>query len=315
MKKSLILFINLLFIIILTDRITYFLIQKMDNQVFSGLTVGKINHFMRVKDNVNLLVFGSSRGNHHVNTMLLDSSSFNVSIDGKKTAYFWTLTGCLEKKGQTILVHIDPKNMYDPQYKGREVLTLSNLFHRNTEIKTKIKQLFPAEAFMYQIFYSAVYRNKFIGILKNYIRPKYDIHSYSGFDPLYPSPQQAAAFKKLMAYEDRDESYPVFSDTVNSLVDKAISGIESICKKNNDRLVFFTSPTLRYKNYRLREKTEQWFKMKRITYWDFSESIGADNLQLWKDEVHLSSKGAVIFTRQLKEMLNSGIIPVEVNKR
>ena len=95
-------------------------------------------------------------------------------------------------------------------------------------------------------------------------------------------------------------------------MEKAVSGIQSVCKKNKDRLVFFTSPTLLYKNYRLRNETKRWFEAKQITYWDFSESIGADSLQLWKDAVHLSYKGAAIFTRQLKETLNSGILPAEI---
>ena len=112
MKKSLQLFLMFLVLFFIADRLIYLGLKTIDKKVFTGQSVGKVNQFLSLKDSVKLLVFGSSRANHSINNLLLDSSSYNIGVDATKTAYATALISSLNKKGQSIIVHIDQNTIF-----------------------------------------------------------------------------------------------------------------------------------------------------------------------------------------------------------
>ena len=72
MKKSFQLFLALIIVFVVSDRLIYYGLNTIDKSVFSGQVTGKANQFLQIKDSVDLLVFGSSRANHHVNNLFID---------------------------------------------------------------------------------------------------------------------------------------------------------------------------------------------------------------------------------------------------
>ena len=168
MKKSFQLFLLLLLIFYISDRLTFFGLKTIDKKVFSGQGLGKVNQFISLKDSVNLLVFGNSRANHHINNIILDSSSYNMGVDGTNIAYSAALISTLRKKDQFIIVHIDQKIIFDTTYVGKDVLGLINLIYREKEIRTLIDDLFPEEILYTKLSNCYMYNGKALGIMKNY---------------------------------------------------------------------------------------------------------------------------------------------------
>ena len=82
--KLIVLFIAFSYIV---DKIVYFTLNKISDKVFTGQSVGKLNHYLQVKDNIDFVVFGSSRANHNVNPIEISNNSFNMGVDGQMIAY------------------------------------------------------------------------------------------------------------------------------------------------------------------------------------------------------------------------------------
>ncbi|MAX70193.1 MAG: hypothetical protein CMC76_03695, partial [Flavobacteriaceae bacterium] len=47
------------------DKLIFFGLNKISDNVMSGQAIGKTNQFLSVKDTTDFIVFGNSRANHH----------------------------------------------------------------------------------------------------------------------------------------------------------------------------------------------------------------------------------------------------------
>ncbi|MDO5980490.1 hypothetical protein [Flavivirga spongiicola] len=302
MKKIIKLILILAIVFFITDRVVYLAIKTFDKKVFTGQSVGKVNQFLLLKDSVDLLVFGSSRANHHLDNRLLDSSSYNMGVDGTKIGYSAALIATLNKKRQNIFIHIDPDMLFDSEYKGDDISILLNLIKRNKKIDEFIFDFLPQENYLSKIFNCYAYNGKVLGIARNYIAPTYDFNNYNGYDPLYPSKEQAKIFKEL---KEKDSLHGFHNDSFNSspnqLTNELINRIIIKCEENNSRLVFFTSPTLIKHKNKVKFNIREYFRGKEVKYYDFSDILDNENIGNWKDFTHLSEKGARIFSNQFKD--------------
>ncbi|WP_282123433.1 hypothetical protein [Algibacter mikhailovii] len=306
MKKSIHLLVLLAIVFLITDRLVCLSLIQFDKKVFSGQSVGKVNHFLLLKDTVDLLVFGSSRANHHIDNKRITSSSFNIGVDGSRIGHSATLISSLNKKNQVVLVHIDHKFIYDLEYTGEDMLSLKNLIKRNDTIKTFINNYFPEEVYIANAVNSYVYNGKVLGILKNYLKPKYNYMLYDGFDPLIPSQEQKDIFEKMIKLENRNnksEDYELSDLEINPLIDDLVEEIKQICQKNNSKLIFFTSPSLILEHETLRLRTKNYFKSKHLLYYDYSDFFKNYNSEYWRDFTHMSEKGAIVFTEAIENEL------------
>ena len=300
MKKSIKLFLLLGVLFFVTDRLVCTGIRSIDKKVLTGQSGGKVNQFLSLKDSVNILVFGSSRASHHVDTKVLDTFSYNMGVDGTRVGYSAALISSLSKKEQIVLVHIDPSAIYNPEYSGDDILGLLNVSGRNKNISNFIRDVYPEEIYLSKIFNCYVYNGKVLGLFKNYLMPKYNHEDYYGYDPIYPNQEQKQIFQKLIDKTDFSELVNGSdTKTPNPLVDRFISGIKEKCIENKSKLIFFTSPTLKKNDTNLRLKAKEYFKSKGLIYFDYSELIDIKDLDNWKDFTHLSENGASIFTNEL----------------
>ncbi len=302
MKKSLQLFLVLMISFFLVDRFVYSVIKNTEKKVYTGQAVGKVNHFFSVKDSANVLVFGSSRANHHVDIKLIDSASFNMGVNGTRLGYAAALISTLKKKDQTVLVHLDPNMLFDPNYKGEDILSLLNWSSSSDSIKSFIYDFFPEEINISNFIKCYTYNGKVLGIIKNRLRPGYNLSNYYGFDPIYPTDNQKVIFKKILKKTKEEEfKLDIKSNDVNPLIDQFLKKIINKCISNNSKLIFFTSPTCKKLTKRLRTSTKSYFKSIDAIYLDYSEDFNQIeiNTNYWKDLTHMSHEGAAEFSKKL----------------
>ena len=60
------------------DKIAYYSIKKIEENVYTGQNVGKFNQYLKTKDSVEFLFFGSSRTNRHFNPDIFSSQTLKT---------------------------------------------------------------------------------------------------------------------------------------------------------------------------------------------------------------------------------------------
>jgi|TARA_B110000908_G_C10243411_1_gene447383 hypothetical protein len=297
-------FILILIISFLADKIVFFVLNKISDEVYTGQSIGKLNQYLQKKDMLEFIVFGSSRANHNINPIKISENSFNMGMDGRKLAYSASLIKLLpNKKKQTILLHIDPENAFNQNYLGNDILALSSKYNRNTIIKQEIDKL-KQNNFLQNFYWSLSYNQKVLGILKNYLKPNYDYKTYLGYDPIYVSEQQKIIFQNILKIDNNKmncKNNLVLNDIYNNYMDE----LNEFCRKNNKTLIFFTSPKFEDNCKDDNFELSKVLKKRNLNYYDLTDFFKNDNnLEYWKDKGHLSNKGAEIFTEKIRTLLS-----------
>ncbi|MDC6405692.1 MULTISPECIES: hypothetical protein [Maribacter] len=284
------------------DKIVYYGMSEINKEVFTGKSGGKINHFLREKDNLNFIVFGSSRANHHVDTKTIENKSFNIGMDGSNLAHSVTLVKTLPlDKKQTVLLHISPKHAFKKEYKGEDVEAFAKLYHTNKVMKEEIDKL-NQRSVLNNFYWCLDYNNSILGLLKNYFFPNYNADKYYGYDPLKVSPENRATFKKILDKKEK-ETCPK-NLKINSVYEQYLVELKNFCDQNHKRLVMYTSPVFRDDCKDDDLIISALLEEMGINYWNYTDFFEGDSsLQNWKDNTHLSEVGAVKFTREIKNRL------------
>ena len=287
---------------LLFDKAVYFSLNAISDHVFSGQSVGKLNQYLKIKDSLDIVIYGSSRANHNVNPSKLAPKSFNMGVDGRKLAYAGTLIKLLPKhKEQTLLIQIDTKNAFNPKYKAGDLDALKIKYNRNQIIKKEINRWHQNNP-LQSIYWSIDYNGKVLGIIKNRLKPKYDYKKYNGFDPIHPSKTQHQIFLNKLRLKMQTKCKDSF--TLNPIYNSYLDEIKSFSKNNNKKIVFFTAPIYNDKCISDNNFLKKIMKEKGLTYYDFTDFFSHNNhLRYWKDEIHLSYLGADVFSDALKDTL------------
>ncbi|MBO0330178.1 hypothetical protein [[Muricauda] lutisoli] len=299
-KKTIYVFkiiISFLAISFIVDKAAYFLMNRVSDEVYSGQGIGKLNQYLKTKNNYDFIVFGSSRANHHVNPNKISKNSYNMGVDGTMIAYSHSLIKVLPKKKQTILLHIDPSNAFSKDYVGEDIKALKSKYNRNSIITKNIDQL--SQNNVFQKFYWCLGYNKIvIPIFKNFFYPKYDYRKYDGYDPIHVSKSQEKIFKKILNEPKTDDCLENYE--INKLYNSLIDDLILFSKNNNKELIVFNSPV--YYDYCEQDNIEfrKIMKEKQVRYYDFSKLFQDNNsIEFWRDRTHLSSIGAEVFSDTL----------------
>ena len=308
MKKSIQLILMIIAISFGIDKLVYFSLNAVSDKVLSGQAIGKLNHYLQKKDSVDLIVYGTSRANHHIDVSQLSESSFNMGMDGTAIAYSSTLIKLLPReKAQFVIWHIDPKKVFDTEYNPDDILGLNTKYHRDKTIKQEINKANQANPL--QTFYWSIdYNGKAFGILKNLFSPSYDHSTYNGYDPINVSETQKEIFKNTLKI-DKTENCPE-NYIINPLVKNYLEEVKLFCEKNNKTFIVITSPTYRPKCKEQYAKLKHVMKAMNITYYDYSSFFVENNsFDYWKDLTHLSQIGAKQFSKALRDTLyNNNIL-------
>jgi hypothetical protein len=281
------------------DKLVFFSLNKLSDKVMTGQSVGKLNHFLSVKDSVDFIVFGNSRANHHIDVTMFSDNGYNIGIDGSGIAYSSTLINTLPKdKKQLILVHIDTKNFFDTIYDGGDIRALKSKFQRNnniTQALNKSGQLSSVQHF----YYSMNYNGTAIGIIKNYFKPNYDYKTYNGYDPLTVSESQESMRNIVLAKADSEACLDNYK--VNPIALNYLESIKSFADDNpNKTFLFVTSPIYNDKCKGDNEKLKSIMQVLGLNYRDFTTLYeNRTDKSYWKDRTHMSNEGAEAFSKYL----------------
>jgi hypothetical protein len=288
------------------DKLVFLGLNKISDKVMTGQAIGKLNHFLSLKDTTDFLVFGNSRANHHINVNLFNDNSYNMGIDGIGIAYNSTLINTLQiEKKQFILIHIDTKNFFDTEYNGSDIGGLKTKYKRNPKI-TKALDNSGQLSDLQHFYYSMNYNRNAIGIVKNFFRPSYDYTTYHGYDPISVSANQEAMRDTILSKAVTNEKCTE-NHNMNIIALNYLKSIKSFIKKSpNKTYIFVTSPmyndTCEIDNMKLGKIMQDF----GLTYWDFSD-LYKDNKDnsYWKDLTHMSKKGAEAFSIHLLEIFKT----------
>lgn len=304
--KSLIRIVLLVAVISYTlDKIVFFSFNSISDNVKTGQAIGKLNQFLALKDTSDVLVFGNSRANHHVDVSLFSDNGYNMGIDGSGIAYTSTLISTLSKDtNQLVLVHIDTKNFFDIGYDGNDIRSLKTKFQRNktiTDALNKSDKLSP----LHHIYFSMNYTGNALGIIKNYFKPSYNYRNYNGYDPLEVSASQASMRSIILSKTNPTEcteSYELNAKAMSYL--RSLKTFTESCP--NKRFVFITSPMYEDKCNIDNAIFANVMADLGLTYWDFTDLFKDNkNVEYWKDLTHMSKQGAEAFSQHLKEKYNT----------
>ena len=295
------------------DKFVFFSLNYISDQVMTGQAIGKLNQFLSVKDSVNFIVFGNSRANNHINPTLFHKNSFNMGVNGTEIAYYSSFIrqpkippqgiNTLDKDtNQLIVVHLDTNDLFDVDYDGSDIRGLKAKFKRNNNITNALKRSGHLSPLHY-IFYSMNYNGSILGIAKNYIKPNYDYKKYRGYDPLILNRSQEIIRNKILSNEQKEDCLDNLE--ANSLALYYLKEITEFIKSSKKEFLFITSPI--YNDYCSSDNKilSEIMRKNNLTYWDFTNYFtNANEMSLWKDELHLSQKGAEKFSKFLMTKIN-----------
>lgn len=310
MKKSDILFLlkSLLVIFIISqilDKTIYYLLRHIERNVYTGQAVGKINQFITIKDSMDLVVFGNSRANHNVDCKLISHNSYNMGIDGTKILYSNSLIQLLGDKKQTILLQVDPADIFDATYEGEDLDKLLIKYNSNEVIKKEIDR-YNRNNPLQNLYWCISFNNKVIPILSNYFNKGSELQDYYGYDPIVVSDDQRKIFQNLLSnFTAKKKSCDV--ETRNQIMIKALKELDTFCKQHNKELILFTAPVYFDECDEDNKILSQKLSELNIRYFDYSNLFAQDNnIEYWKDFTHLSGIGAEKFTHLLINDLQTG---------
>jgi len=282
------------------DKLLFFSLNKISDKVMTGQAIGKLNHFLSLKDNTAFLVFGNSRANRHIDVNIFSDNGYNMGVDGVGIAYNSTLINTLEEdKKQLVLVHIDTKNFFDADYDGSDIRGLKTKYQRDDKITQALDNSDRLSLFQ-KFYYCMNYNGNAIGIIKNYFKPSYDYTTYNGYDPLSVSSSQKTMRDLVLSKANINKDCTDKCE-VNPLALDYLKSIKSFTETSpNKTFLFVTSPMYNDDCNSDNVKFSALMKDLGLTYWDYTNLYKnkKDN-SYWKDPTHMSKKGAEAFSLYL----------------
>lgn len=288
-----------LLLVYIVDKILFLGLSKFSDRVFTGQGIGKLNHYLSIKDSADILIYGSSRANRHFLADSLSTRAYNIGVDGRKMAYPTALVHLLETdRRQLVIFHVDIAYLVDKTYNGEDVDALKSKYHRNLTIKKYVDRYRQTVPFQ-DMLWSIDYNGYVVGIVYNFLFPKYDYRRYQGYDPNFVSQEQQHNLQRLI---NRSRVQDCSEDLeINEVSKVCMKEVADFCEKYNKQLIFVTSPEYEDTCKDDNAIVEHYMRGQGYIYLDYSDFFKGRNKPIyWKDLYHMSDEGAKKFTQQFK---------------
>lgn len=306
MRRSLILFSAILALFLIFDRIVGIILHHKEITINTGQGVGKVNTFLEYKDCVEVVLLGSSRAAHHINPEMVSTTLFNMGMDGTRIAYAAALANMLNDNVRILIIHIDPEEAYNPDYSGDDAIRLLYKSEYNKELSGFFKKYYPTDWVLTKISKSNAFNGLAFPILKNLVFGGESYSERRGFEPLFPSKLQTEMFANMLRKDSILTENKIDDSVTNQMNENFVlftAELARIAKKNNSKLIFFTSPTLNQGGNLKAKKLYDFLRSMDISYFDDRHFFKDFNVEYWKDQTHLSAKGADAYTMHFEEIL------------
>jgi len=236
-----------------------------------------------------IAILGSSRANHHYNTLLIDKELqkkvINYGVDGSDILYDYIILKTLIKHQVPQIVILDVRPFEFEEKPSGQAVTYIFPFIKKLDItKSDLDIISPYEYIKVKLN-TYRYNNIILSVLANMRGKQESTASISGYVPL---PSSGNIFKK-----DK-----VRFEKVNTASFHYFEAIANLCKQNNINLKVCISPyynTITYNKAALLVK--EFCNQKDIPFYDYSNSnFLVLNKSEFKDNLHLNATGADRFT-------------------
>jgi hypothetical protein len=312
-------FVLFAILIVALDQTIGFVLKRLYLRTTSGEAGGLINCALRHDPDV--LVLGSSRAKHHVSPAILrarlSASVFNAGINGQDFLYaimlldLWTRSHAPPK---AILLHVDLQSLSRSENELDRTSVFSAYFGESERVRSI---LLTRGKYEWLKYLSSSYRfnGKVLPIIKNLAsRPD---EAFDGYIGLEGSLAPGSAPVTHSGNGSNWESVP-FWDLKLGYLDE----LARYCKANGTRLLLFHSPIFQEDPAALAAWSTRLsalhLSQEGIEFLDLAErtrELLAGRPYLFKDNFHLNSKGAEIFSTILADEIAARIGPIATGRK
>jgi len=298
-KRRILFIISILMGILLLDTAFGLGMDYLSSKAKGGDTFN--NHYINKCLNDSIVVFGSSRANHHYDTSILEEefgiTAYNAGIDGNGIILAYAFLNNILARGEKphiVIYDLLPDfDLYDNADR-QAALNKIRPYYNASGMKEIIDDIDDKEYFKLHLA-SYRYNSIFIQIISDAISPRQTV--VKGYKPL-----DGSITDKFISNED-DASRPV--DPVKV---KYLRRFIGLCEKENIKCVFVTSPYYhKVKDTQLYRRLLKEHSSKHdLLYLNFindSSFTGQDSL--FVDPSHMNRLGAGKFTRLLIDSLKA----------
>jgi hypothetical protein len=244
-----------------------------------------------------ILILGASRAKFHYNAQqIIDSlgkTCYNAGQDGQPiyNAYLNLLRSAKIGTVETVILDLAPF-MMDEDWISNRYEALVPFYWKNDTAHAIVNDVAGSASNLRYLSSLIQYNSKFDLVIRWLILPSSSV-SYHGYTPLahkffVPEPNKPSEYK----YCEKGWKY--------------VDRIVNFCKQHNIRLIVSISPSIQSMND-FSKLMVNYCREKDVDFVDYSSLIGYDDLTLWKDNSHLASKGADLFTAKLVQNKLKGL--------
>jgi hypothetical protein len=257
-----------------------------------------------------LIIFGSSRANHHYNPEILKNElkmvAYNAGKDGQSILYNYALLQSISERSkiQVIILELDMDEFNYSENTYNRLSSLLPYYSTNEYIDEIVNLKSPFEK--YKAF-SRLYRYNSLplSIAWNSLFKNREFKNENGFIPL------VGILDKPIQLMENPKSV-----SVDTLKVKYFRSFISRAKEINAKVFVFVSPMfLKFNSPNTFQKASKICVELNVPFKDFTQdSIFLNHREYFKDELHLNSEGATIYTKLISnEIKKHKIISPSVN--
>jgi hypothetical protein len=312
MKQLLVYLLLSVSAVILVDRLLGRSLEQLYDAGSEGQNGGDLNRYLKAA-RPDILVLGSSRAHHHVIPDSLSPTAYNLSHNGMSVAFQAALVAVLSDRNampsRTLLLHVDPDDALLDNANG-DVRFLRRFYGSVPYVTVRINELHPLERVA---FWSDMYRfNGMVpGLLRTWLMPAPTVRNdQRGYVRRADQPQDAER-TRFTAHKDsvNATSYAARwnEQHIRERILEPVHYVDSVCRSHGIELILFTSPLYRTTAERAAYNARVHELLGPSPRWIMPDELALnalDNIDLWRDNVHLRHRGATIFSGALARSLD-----------
>ena len=291
-------FFSALILLIISDFFIGNILEYCYFNVKSGVIFDANESFTKTKSDI--LIFGSSRANHHYNPKIIENETnmtcYNTGRDGYFIFYQTALLQSILKRYTPKKIILDFSGSLSHSQNDLDRLSAIMPYYENNKEINYILKL--KSNFEFLKLNSKLYRynSMLTTIIKgNYYKINED--TYNGFKPLFGQiDEQLVSSNNITQVRLKIDKDKMF----------VLEEFFRLCRENNIELIVVLSPmfevlsTTHDDSVKIIKSLSKKYKFDFIDFSDNMDFLGKYNL--FKDKGHLNSTGADLFTKRLLEI-------------
>ena len=307
LKKILYRSILFLGLLISTDQLVGYILDKKYQSNLCNFANGEINEYIKYKS-CDTLFIGSSRVLNMIDPAVLGPKTTNLGKQQKHNYYHTCIVDLLAKNNKlpkkTLILNLEVCDLFMENEPSliNQVNSLKYYYTSNELVQSFINKQGWQERLK---FLSSSYRHNSSGLLlvTNSLEGVCLNYPSNGYFPLEPSVYDSIRLARSLM-EDFD---PIVNKRFNKTIFKNISFVKSTCDKNEIQLIIIEAPYYKvHPEYKMASiAIEKYCLKKNIRFIDFKyEKIpGLENKNNWYDNMHTNKNGTKIYNQYSKQKI------------